>query len=161
MADVIKDGDIIRVHYTGSLENGEEFDSTRERGPFTFVVGVGQVVKGFDEAVLGMKAGEKKSVRLAPAKAYGERKQEYVIDLPKASMPHLLALKKGMQLKLPLQNGQAVSATVVHVFDDMIRLDANHPMAGKPLRFDIEIVESGLTPDQLFSREGAGEAQAG
>jgi peptidylprolyl isomerase len=161
MADVIKDGDIIRVHYTGSLENGEEFDSTRERGPFTFVVGVGQVVKGFDEAVLGMKAGEKKSVRLAPAKAYGERKQEYVIDLPKASMPHLLALKKGMQLKLPLQNGQAVSATVVHVFDDMIRLDANHPMAGKTLRFDIEIVESGLTPDQLFSREGAGEAQAG
>ncbi len=161
MADVIKDGDIIRVHYTGSLENGEEFDSTRERGPFTFVVGVGQVVKGFDEAVLGMKAGEKKSVRLAPAKAYGERKQEYVIDLPKASMPHLLALKKGMQLKLPLQNGQAVSATVVHVFDDVIRLDANHPLAGKTLRFDIEIVETGLTPDQLFSREGAGEAQAG
>lgn len=161
MADVIKDGDIIRVHYTGSLENGEEFDSTRERGPFTFVVGVGQVVKGFDEAVLGMKAGEKKSVRLAPAKAYGERKQEFVIDLPKASMPHLLALKKGMQLKLPLQNGQAVSATVVHVFDDVIRLDANHPMAGKTLRFDIEIFETGLTPDQLFSREGAGEAQAG
>lgn len=159
MTDVIKDGDIIRVHYTGCLENGEEFDSTRERGPLTFVVGVGQVVKGFDEAVLGMSAGEKKSVRLAPAKAYGERKQEFVIDLPKASMPHLLALKKGMQLKLPLQNGQAVSATVVHVFDDMIRLDANHPMAGKTLRFHIEIVETGLTPDQLFANEGAGEAQ--
>ena len=154
MSDVIKDGDIIRVHYTGRLENGEEFDSTRERGPFTFVVGVGQVAKGFDEAVLGMKAGEKKSARLVPAKAYGERRKDYVIDLPKANMPHLLTLQKGMQLKLPLQNGQVASAKVVHVFDDVIRLDANHPMAGKTLRFDIEIVETGLTPDRLFGGEG-------
>jgi peptidylprolyl isomerase len=152
MSDPIKDGDIIRVHYAGRFQDGVEFDSTRERGPFKFIVGVGQVVKGFDEAVLGMKAGEKKTVTLSPALAYGARQKEYVIDLPKASMPHMLTITKGMQLKLPLQGGQAVPATVVEVFEDKIRLDANHPMAGKTLVFDIEIVETGLTPEQLFDR---------
>jgi len=153
MSDAIKDGDIVSVHYSGRLKDGEEFDSTRERGPFKFVVGAGQVVKGFDETVIGMKVGDKKTATLSPARAYGERHKEYVIELPKASMPHLVTLTKGMQLKLPLQGGQVASARVVEVLEDIIRLDANHPLAGKTLVFDIEIVQTGLTPEQLFGGE--------
>ncbi|MEZ4600257.1 MAG: peptidylprolyl isomerase [Syntrophotaleaceae bacterium] len=152
MSESIKGGDIISVHYSGRFQDGVEFDSTREREPFKFIVGAGHVVKGFDEAVVGMKAGDKKTITLSPARAYGVRQKEYVIDLPKASMPHMMTITKGMQLKLPLEGGRAVPATVVEVFDNKIRLDANHPMAGKTLVFDIEIVETDLTPQQLFDR---------
>ena len=153
MTDLIKEGDIISVHYSGRLEDGKEFDTTRERGPFKFVVGAGQVVKGFDEVVVGMKTGDKTTITVFPAKAYGQRRDDYVIDLAKASMPHVMTITKGMQLKLPLQGGQVANATVMEVFDKIIRLDANHPMAGKTLIFDIEIVRTGLTPEQLFGED--------
>lgn len=151
MADVIKDGDIIRVHYTGRLKDGDEFDSTRDRGPFVFVVGVGQVVKGFDQAVLGMKVGDKKTITLTPDLAYGQHQEQNLLEFSLASMPHLQSFKPGMQLKLPLQGGRAVSARVVEVTDKVIRLDANHPLAGKTLIFDLEIVETGIDPAQLYT----------
>jgi peptidylprolyl isomerase len=151
MADVIKDGDIIKVHYTGRLKDGEEFDSTRDRDPVLFVVGVGQVVKGFDQAVLGMSAGDKKTINLTPDLAYGEQQPENLLEFPLASMPHLQSLKVGMQLKLPLQGGRAVSAKVVEVTEAVIRLDANHPLAGNTLTFDLEIVETGLDPAKLYA----------
>lgn len=157
MADAIKDGDIIKVHYTGRLQDGEEFDSTRDRDPMIFVVGVGQVVKGFDQAVLGMCAGDKKTIKLAPELAYGIHQSENLLEFPLASMPHMKSLKVGMQLKLPLQGGRAVSAKVVEVTESVIRLDANHPLAGKTLTFDLEIVETGLDPAQLYAEAMAGQ----
>jgi peptidylprolyl isomerase len=156
MADVIKDGDIIKIHYTGRLKDGEEFDSTRDRDPLIFVVGVGQVVKGFDQAVLGMAAGDKKTIHLAPELAYGPQQPENLLEFPLAGMPHLQSLKVGMQLKLPLQGGRAVSAKVVEVTEEIIRLDANHPLAGKTLTFDLEIVETGLDPARLYAEAVAG-----
>lgn len=157
MADAIKDGDIIKVHYTGRLKDGEEFDSTRDRDPMIFVVGVGQVVKGFDQAVLGMSAGEKKTITLAPELAYGEQQPENLLEFPLASMPHLKSLQLGMQVKLPLQGGRAVSAKVVEVTEEVIRLDANHPLAGQTLTFDLEIVETGLDPARLYAEAVEGK----
>lgn len=154
MADSIQEGDIISVHYTGRLDDGTQFDSTREREPFKFVVGAGQVVKGFDEVVVGRKTGDKVTITVPPEKAYGERLDEYLIELPKACMPHVMTIAEGMQLKLPLQGGQVANATVLAVSDKVIRLDANHPMAGKTLVFDIEIVRTGLTPEELFGENG-------
>lgn len=151
MTDLIKDGDIIRVHYTGRLKDGDEFDSTRDRDPFIFVVGVGQVVKGFDQAVLGMQVGDKKTVTLTPDLAYGQHQAQNLLEFPLASMPHMQGFKPGMQLKLPLQGGRAVSARVVEVTDEVIRLDANHPLAGKTLVFDLEIVETGIDPGRLYT----------
>ncbi len=151
MADPIKDGDIIKIHYTGRLKDGEEFDSTKDRAPLIFVVGVTQVVKGFDQAVLGMCAGDKKTIKLAPEQAYGQLEPANLLEFPLASMPHLQSLKVGMQIKLPLQGGRAVSAKVVKVTDTVIKLDANHPLAGKTLTFDLEIVETGLDPAQLYA----------
>ena len=157
MAHVIKDGDIIRVHYTGRVRDGEEFDSTRERDPLTFVVGVGQVVKGFDEAVLGMQTGDRKTVTVTAERAYGEHLEENLLEFPVASMPHMQAFKPGMQLKVPLQGGKAVAARVVEVTEEVIRLDANHPLAGKALVFDIEIVEAGLDPAKMYAEAAAGQ----
>lgn len=151
MEDLIKDGDIIKIHYTGRLPDGEEFDSTRDRAPLIFVVGVGQVVKGFDQAVLGMKVGDKKTVCFPPEQAYGQHQPENLLEFPLDRMPHLQSLKVGMQIKIPLQGGKAVSARVVEVKDSRILLDANHPLAGKTLNFDLEIVETGLDPAQLYA----------
>ena len=157
MADVIKDGDIIKIHYTGRLKDGEEFDSTRDRDPLIFVVGVGQVVKGFDQAVLGMCAGDKKTINLTPDQAYGQQQPENLLEFPFTSMPHLQTLKVGMQLKVPLQGGRAVSAKVVEVTETRIKLDANHPLTGKTLIFDLEIVETGLDPAKLYAEAVAGQ----
>lgn len=150
MAEQIKDGDVVRVRYTGRYQDGEVFDSTDERGPFTFVVGSGAVVKGFDEAVRGMRAGERTQVTVAPDMAYGPHNPEYVINIPRNSIPAGLNITTGMQLKVPLQGGKAMTATVVKISRETIRLDANHPMAGKTLIFDIEIVATGLKPTDLF-----------
>jgi peptidylprolyl isomerase len=150
MSEEVKDGDVIRVHYTGRHEDGEVFDTTEERGPFTFIVGSGAVIKGFDAAVRGMRPGERTRVSIAPDQAYGPRNEEYVLSIPRSSMPAGMNVSPGMQLKLPLQGGKAMTANVTKVTREIIRLDGNHPMAGKTLVFDIEIVATGLKPTALF-----------
>lgn len=150
MTQGIKDGDVIRVLYTGRYLDGQVFDTTDNRDPFTFVVGSGAVIKGFDEAVCGMKAGQSTRVTIEPDKAYGSRDEANVVAIPRSSMPAQMTMVPGMQLKLPLQGGKAVTAKVVEVTDEHIRLDANHVMAGKTLVFDIEIVATGLKPTDLF-----------
>jgi peptidylprolyl isomerase len=156
MAKTIKDGDVIRVHYTGHDEAGKLFDSTAERGPFTFVVGSGAMVKGFDEAVCGMRTGERKTVTIPADMAYGPRREEYLLTLPRACMPGPVRFAVGMQLKVPLQGGKAVTATIVDLDEQNIHLDANHPLAGQDLRFAIEIVETGLEPTDLFQEPPGG-----
>lgn len=137
----VKNGDVVKVHYTGKLTNGEQFDSSAGREPLEFTVGAGQMIKGFDAAMPGMEVGDKKTVNIAAADAYGEKSDEAIIPFPKENVPADMKLEPGMQLNLTNQQGQPVPVTVKEVKDDIIILDANHFLAGEELIFDIELVE--------------------
>lgn len=136
-----KSGDTVRIHYTGTLDDGTEFDSSRDREPLEFSVGGGQVIQGFDSAVEGMEEGEKKSVSLEPGDAYGEHQDELVQKVERSNLPPDLEYKEGMVLQATQPNGMPLVLHVVEVNDDAVTLDANHPLAGKKLNFDLELVE--------------------
>jgi FKBP-type peptidyl-prolyl cis-trans isomerase 2 len=139
----VKAGDLVRVHYTGKLTNGEQFDSSVGREPLEFTVGAGQMIKGFDDALPGMAIGQKKTINIPAADAYGEKNDDAIIEFPKENVPADMKLEPGMQLTLSNQQGQPVPVVVVDVKEDVIILDANHFLAGKELVFDIELVEIG------------------
>lgn len=138
-----KTGDVVKVHYTGRLTTGEQFDSSAGREPLEFTVGAGQMIKGFDAAMPGMTLGEKKTINIPAADAYGERTEEAIIQFPKENVPADMKLEAGMQLTLSNQAGQPIPVIVVEVQEEVIVLDANHFLAGKELIFDIELVEIG------------------
>lgn len=140
---VAKKGDKVRVHYTGTLTDNTVFDSSREREPLEFTVGAGQMIKGFDQAVEGMKVGESKKVEIASADAYGERSQEAMLEVDKSQLPANMEPQKGMQLEATSQDGRRQILIIEEVKDSTVVLDANHPLAGKDLIFDIELVEVG------------------
>jgi FKBP-type peptidyl-prolyl cis-trans isomerase 2 len=137
----VKKGDTVRVHYTGKLTTGEQFDSSAGREPLEFEVGAGMMIKGFDDAVVGMVVGDKKTVNIPASEAYGERNDEMVIDFPRSNFPDDMTPEIGMQLMMNNSAGQQFPVTIVEVKDDMVILDANHMLAGKELVFDIEMVE--------------------
>ncbi|MEO6252228.1 MAG: peptidylprolyl isomerase [Ferruginibacter sp.] len=137
----VKDGDVVKVHYTGKLSNGEQFDSSAGREPLEFTVGAGQMIKGFDDAMPGMNLGEKKTISIAPEDGYGPRSEEAIIEFPKENVPADMKLEAGMPLTLSNQAGQPVPVIIVEIKDDVIILDANHFLAGQELIFDIELVE--------------------
>lgn len=134
-------GDKVKVHYTGKLTNGEQFDSSAGREPLAFTVGAGQMIKGFDAAIPGMQVGEKKTINIAAAEGYGEHDPSQVIEFDKKNVPAEMTLTPGMQLQLQDQHGRPVPVVVQEVKDDVVLLDANHFLAGKELVFDIELVE--------------------
>jgi peptidylprolyl isomerase len=138
-----KQGDKVKVHYTGKLLDGEQFDSSKGREPLEFTVGAGQMIKGFDDAIPGMSVGDKKTINIAPENAYGEKNKDAIIEFPKENIPADMKLEPGMQLQLRDQDGRPIPVTVVEIKDDIIVLDANHMLAGKELIFDIELVEIG------------------
>jgi peptidylprolyl isomerase len=140
---VVKNGDNVKVHYTGKLVSGEQFDSSVGREPLEFTVGAGMMIKGFDAAMPGMKLGEKKTINIAPEDGYGPRNPEAMIEFPKEQVPADMKLEPGMPLTLSDQAGNPVPVIVVEVKDDVIVLDANHFLAGQELIFDIELVEIG------------------
>lgn len=129
-----QDGDTVAVHYRGTLDDGSEFDSSAGRDPLSFVVGSGQVIAGFDEAVRGLAEGGTRTLRIDPENAYGERTDAAVIEFPADSAPD--GLQPGDQVTLG--NGQ--TATVLEVGEEVIRIDANHPLAGQALTFEVELV---------------------
>jgi peptidylprolyl isomerase len=137
----VKEGDVVKVHYTGKLTSGEQFDSSVGREPLEFTVGAGQMIKGFDAAMPGMTLGEKKTINIVPEDAYGPRSEEAIIQFPKENVPADMQLEPGMTLTLSNQMGQPVPVVVVEVQQDIIILDANHFLAGQALIFDIELVE--------------------
>ena len=137
----VKVGDAVKVHYTGKLENGEEFDSSIGREPLAFTVGAGQMIKGFDAALPGMEIGDKKQVNITALDGYGERSEEAMIDFPKENIPADMKLELGMTLTLTNQEGQPFPVVVLEIKEESIVLDANHFLAGKALVFDIELVE--------------------
>jgi FKBP-type peptidyl-prolyl cis-trans isomerase 2 len=137
---VAKNGDNVTVHYTGKLTNGTQFDSSAGREPLGFTVGAGQMIKGFDAAIPGMAIGDKKTINIPAAEAYGEKNPEAIIPFPKENVPADMVLEPGMPLTLSDQNGHPVPVVVIEVKDEVILLDANHHLAGEELVFDIELV---------------------
>ncbi len=133
-------GSKVKIHYKGTLENGDVFDSSEGREPLEFTIGSGQVIKGFDEAVTGMNVGEKKSVTIPVEKAYGHRNDELVIEAPREHIPPDLNPEIGQRLEMGGPNGELLLVTVVEISDSHITLDANPPLAGMDLNFDIELV---------------------
>ena len=137
----VKHGDVVKVHYTGKLVSGDQFDSSAGREPLEFTVGAGQMIKGFDAAMPGMEVGDKKTVNIAATDAYGERSEEAIIPFPKENVPPDMKLEPGMTLTLSNQEGYPVPVVVTEILEDVIMLDANHSLAGQELVFDIELVE--------------------
>ena len=133
-------GDTVAVHYAGRLDDGTPFDSSEGREPLRFTLGSGQVVSGFDEAVTGMEVDEEKTVRLDPEAAYGARRDDLVLTVPNDAFPDGQTPTEGQRVRLGLQGGGAVDAQVVGVADDSVTLDANHPLAGQALTFDLRLV---------------------
>jgi FKBP-type peptidyl-prolyl cis-trans isomerase 2 len=138
----IKQGDTIKVHYVGTLDDGTVFDSSVKRGePLEFTVGAGQLIKGFDEAVVGMEAGEEKEIHLEAEEAYGDWNPDAVKRFPRDQYPEGQTPVAGMTVGLSLPNGQQIPAVITEVTEQEIALDLNHPLAGKALNFKIQIVE--------------------
>jgi FKBP-type peptidyl-prolyl cis-trans isomerase 2 len=137
----VKNGDVVRVHYTGKFLNGESFDSSVDRDPLEFTVGAGMMIKGFDAAMPGMAVGDKKTVNIAAVDAYGEKDPTAIIEFPKENVPEDMKLEPGMSLTLTNQEGQPFPVVVTEIKEAVVVLDANHFLAGQELVFDIELVE--------------------
>ena len=137
----VKRGDNVKVHYTGKLADGSIFDSSDGGEPLEFAVGSGQVIQGFEEGVVGMKVGESRVVEIPVAKAYGERNDEMVIQAPIEQVPPDLNPELGMRLEMGGPNGELLRVVVVEITDTHITLDANPPLAGEDLTFEIQLVE--------------------
>ena len=135
-------GQTVRVHYTGKLTDGEQFDSSHPRGePLEFTLGLQQVIEGFEKAVLGMTVGDSKTVEIPAEQAYGERREEMVAEFPRSEIPDSIELQEGITLTSTSPDGRTMHFRV-HSFDEeIVTLDGNHPLAGKELIFEIELIE--------------------
>ncbi|WP_339749911.1 peptidylprolyl isomerase [uncultured Rubinisphaera sp.] len=136
-----KSGDTVRIHYTGKLEDGTQFDSSEGRDPLEFALGSGNVIPGFENAVEGMAVGDKKSVTIPPEEAYGPRHEQLIQDVPRNRLPDGITPTVGMELQSQNENGQVMQFSVTAVDEESITVDGNHPLAGKALSFDVELVE--------------------
>ncbi|MBW2109477.1 MAG: peptidylprolyl isomerase [Deltaproteobacteria bacterium] len=136
-----KEGDTVTVHYTGKFEDGTVFDTSRERGPMQFTIGQGRLIPGFEQAVVGMAPGESKSTTVPPEQAYGPHNNEMVQVIDRKQVPPDMQLEVGQQLEVRRPDGQTGIVTVRDLSDSTVTLDANHPLAGRSLVFDIELVE--------------------
>lgn len=137
----VKSGDTVRIHYSGTLADGSSFDSSEGRDPLQFTVGAGEIIPGLDKALPGMSVGEKKVVEVPAAEAYGDHRPEGLQQLPRAQVPEHIPLDPGTRLQVQTGDGRTVPVTVAEVTDETVVLDANHPLAGRDLTFDIELVE--------------------
>ncbi len=135
-----KDGDTVFVHYTGTLEDGSEFDSSRDRDPLEFTIGQGMMIPGFEKAVVGLGVGDTVRAVLPPEEAYGEASDEMFIIVPRKEIPAHIVPEVGLALQLTLQDG-TLNVVVSRADENEVELDGNHPLAGKTLTFDIEVVD--------------------
>ena len=135
-----QNGNRVRVHYIGRLDDGEVFDSSEGGTPLAFTVGSGQVIPGFENGVIGMAVGDTKTVHIPCADAYGEHQNDGVMQVPRGEFPSDMPLEIGSRVQGQQQSGEVVSFTIVAVSDAAVTLDANHPLAGKDLTFDLTLV---------------------
>jgi len=136
-----KTGDTVKVHYTGTLDDGTVFDSSVERDPIQFTLGEKQMIPGFEKGVLGMKVDESKTIKIPSEEAYGPHHAERVIEIPRSQIPSKMKLQTGQTLKLRDQTGGEVIVQVRELTDEKIVMDANHPLAGQDLTFEIKLTE--------------------
>ena len=138
----LKNGDTVKVHYTGTLDDGRVFDTSKDRDPLEFKVGEGQIIPGFEQGVVGMEVGETRDIEVAPENAYGSRREELVMEVPVGEFPDHIEPEVGMQLQASNGEGQPPTVvTVTEVGDEKVKLDANHPLAGEDLTFEIELLD--------------------
>lgn len=138
----VKNGDSVKVHYIGTLNDGNEFDNSYKRGStLDFQVGGGQMIKGFDEALVEMEVGEKKTINLKPDNAYGPRREEAIMAVSKENFPPDFEAKEGEMVQGRTEMGQPINALIIEVQEKDVILDMNHPLAGEELNFEIELVE--------------------
>ena len=137
----VKNGDTVKVHYTGKLENGDVFDSSREREPFEFTLGNKAVIPGFEKGVVGMGVGDTKTIEIPPEEAYGAKQDELVVVVKKSEFPEDITPSVGQRLQIKQQDGNPVVVTITDLTEDNITLDANHPLAGYTLFFDVELID--------------------
>ena len=137
-----KQGDMARVHYHGTLEDGTVFSSTyEEKEPFEFTIGKGSVLPGFEQAVIGMNVGDTRSISIPPEEAYGQHRKEFVFVMDRAQAPAGLNLELGKRLQIRTKQGETTITTITAITEDSVILDANDPLAGKTLKFEIELIE--------------------
>ena len=136
-----KSGDTVRVHYTGKLDDGTVFDSSVGREPLQFTIGEGQVIAGFEQAAIGMSPDESKTVKIIVDEAYGPYREELVLEVDRSEVPADLNLELGAQLQMRQEDGSVITVVVTDLSESSVTLDANHPLAGEDLTFDIQLVE--------------------
>jgi peptidylprolyl isomerase len=139
-------GNTVRVHYTGKLDDGTVFDSSKEREPLEFTLGTGEVIRGFEEAVAGMEPGQEQTVKIPAEQAYGSPREDLVFQVPKEQFPDEITPEVGQQLQVA-QGEEVALVTVTEVNTTEVTLDANHPLAGKDLTFELELVEIAEKPN--------------
>jgi peptidylprolyl isomerase len=138
-----RQGDKVQIHYVGRLDDGTVFDSSEGRDPLQFTLGEGEVIPGFESAVQGMASGDQKTTTIPSEQAYGPRQDELVLDVPRAQLPDDIKPEVGQKLRMRTADGQSFVVQVVEVETERVRVDANHPLAGQDLIFDIELVAIG------------------
>jgi len=138
-----KSGDTVKVHYTGTLNDGSQFDSSQGRDPLEFTLGSGQVIPGFDQAVAGMAVGDNKTVTIPSGEAYGERSQEMIQQVPRSAIPDSIELEVGVMLTAQGPDGHTLNFAVMEFDDESVTVDGNHPLAGQDLTFALELVAIG------------------
>jgi peptidylprolyl isomerase len=134
-------GSTIKVHYTGKLDDGTVFDSSREREPLEFTIGSGGIIKGFENGVMGMAVGDAKTIKIPSTDAYGPFREDLVMSVEKSQLPHDIPPAKGQMLSLRHPNGESIDVMITEVTSDSVTLNANHPLAGNDLTFELELVE--------------------
>ena len=136
-----KAGDTVKIHFTGKMEDETVVETSQDRGPLEFKIGEGDVISGLEQGIIGMQVGDKKTLKLSPEKAFGLPREELVVDLKKDDFPEGIKLAVGVHLNIQASDGQTFKVKVVDVKEDTITLDANHPLAGVTLIFDVELIE--------------------
>jgi len=136
-----KPGDTVKVHYTGKLQDGEIFDSSVGANPLEFTIGNGELIEGFESSVLGMEVGGKKTIEIPSENAYGEHSEELVAEVERSKLPNHITAEVGQALQITQPNGKTINVVMTEVTENTVTLDANHPLAGKKLTFEIELVE--------------------
>jgi FKBP-type peptidyl-prolyl cis-trans isomerase 2 len=136
-----KNGDTVMVHYTGKLTDGTVFDSSTERDPLQFTIGAGEIIPGFEQAVLGMNTGESKTTKIPVDEAYGSHRPEMVVEVERDQMPPEMEPEVGQQMQIQQPSGQIIPVMITNISDSTVTLDANHPLAGEDLIFDIQLVD--------------------